>query len=1114
MGCGASTKPTTVEPTDDEVQEAKRREAAEKIQAVWTAKADSSLKSVEDSVEAILQNLGTAVQNQDEAAIRYEIVQIQKLAPPTIALVRAHAGGRCIKVPPAAAKALVQDVTELLDSGSKVPLGLLMSIERSLSIFSWPGREGEKVLKAGDDGNWTLDLGAESNAGNLWPRVRVQAATGRLIEVLSDVVKWRIDAATLALQELAAVCASGHRKEANASTFDAAAFLPSLLCPEDLEMEFGQGIRWERIVVERQQVLLAAAYHVGGDAAVCKLLGDAADLINAVEPDKCKQAWLLIWDGLARSAAQLRPSLFHSAESCQPGEEVRVMGLLECPEFNGEFGVVLDDDAIIRPSDEGMVAVRIGEALACLPLQRLARQTPEVQCQLQAAVRSFAAALEENLLPWMTEWFQALKKAADGSDAQPSLAPAMSSQFVSTSGRIPCYACGTFLFTVDGSCDRTCVVCGANFDLAGASSSAAIRSTPSGSLARVQWQCPQCKQLFDCWEDREGNEGLLTHLQESKHAKTKGGKSKFKVHLEKVQRDTSGGEDLEEPMEEELQIFRLFRLLPRETSCDRSAFASSVGQRWSMLPEGSGNRRTFAIASNLCGVPLAPSDSGDDGAAIVIMPDEICTVKADARWNWTPDDFKKCVETEWESWKTVPPVLLALAAGLPECEAFCKQCRKYLLQTEDSFVPLKEALLSIYDIPEPLRRRLLDSDEYAETLQRCRAAGELPVSWDLGNLLDNNNAKPAAFLVTIDKAEGAKLGIDVTSTKTCVTIEDIDTGSGDLIASWNENNPDASIKKGDSIIAVNGISGDGSAIAGELAKSGEMKIEIRPGDENNIGKNKKESPNTISHRNSSAGEVVGRKTLSDKGLITLFQNFMDKTWLNKWTHDRKGDPWGENVPSGFDVQEVVQVMNMKSWQDYLDARKRIKEALPGKKAPKILADIDAPMTADPGMELVATYPVAGGPLKKDLNEAWLWHGTKPMAADNIVASDFEISRAGTHFGTLYGNGIYLAEVSTKADEYCRETNDKGWRSMLLCRTVLGQYFYRPAETTGEECENAVLKGSFHSVLGDRRKFRKTFREFVFMDHRQVYPCFLVFYTRREAIPKPPPKPKPEAKKKD
>merc|ERR1719440_1738958 len=181
--------------------------------------------------------------------------------------------------------------------------------------------------------------------------------------------------------------------------------------------------------------------------------------------------------------------------------------------------------------------------------------------------------------------------------------------------------------------------------------------------------------------------------------------------------------------------------------------------------------------------------------------------------------------------------------------------------------------------------------------------------------------------------------------------------------------------------------------------------------------------------------TTDRETLDDS-LITLFQGIIDATWVKKWTHDRKGDPWGEDVPSCFKVVEVVQVMNMKAWQDYLDVRHEIRSRLPEGKCPQMLESIDKVMTSTPGVKLVAGYPVAGGKLKAELNEAWLWHGTKPMAADSIVASDFEISKAGSHRGTLYGNGIYLAESSTKADEYCRETNDQGWRSMLLCRCVL------------------------------------------------------------------------------
>ena len=43
---------------------------------------------------------------------------------------------------------------------------------------------------------------------------------------------------------------------------------------------------------------------------------------------------------------------------------------------------------------------------------------------------------------------------------------------------------------------------------------------------------------------------------------------------------------------------------------------------------------------------------------------------------------------------------------------------------------------------------------------------------------------------------------------------------------------------------------------------------------------------------------------------------------------------------------------------------------------------------------------------------------------------------------------------------------------------------------------SVLRGEYHSVLGDREKAAGTFREFVVMDQDQVYPEILVRYTRR------------------
>jgi hypothetical protein len=45
----------------------------------------------------------------------------------------------------------------------------------------------------------------------------------------------------------------------------------------------------------------------------------------------------------------------------------------------------------------------------------------------------------------------------------------------------------------------------------------------------------------------------------------------------------------------------------------------------------------------------------------------------------------------------------------------------------------------------------------------------------------------------------------------------------------------------------------------------------------------------------------------------------------------------------------------------------------------------------------------------------------------------------------------------------------------------------------------VLHGPYHSVLGDREKCRKTYKEFVVFASDQVYPEFIVTYKRCSAF---------------
>jgi hypothetical protein len=133
------------------------------------------------------------------------------------------------------------------------------------------------------------------------------------------------------------------------------------------------------------------------------------------------------------------------------------------------------------------------------------------------------------------------------------------------------------------------------------------------------------------------------------------------------------------------------------------------------------------------------------------------------------------------------------------------------------------------------------------------------------------------------------------------------------------------------------------------------------------------------------------------------------------------------------------------------------------------------------------------PLDAAVNEAYLWHGTSVRRALSIAQDDFRIDTAG---GGMYGPGAYLAESSTKADEYARDEPGgyyDGVFALLLCRVSMGKFYYTTQRDTA--AAGKVSRGGFDSTCGDRLKAADTFREFVVYDTDQLYPEYIVLYTR-------------------
>lgn len=245
-------------------------------------------------------------------------------------------------------------------------------------------------------------------------------------------------------------------------------------------------------------------------------------------------------------------------------------------------------------------------------------------------------------------------------------------------------------------------------------------------------------------------------------------------------------------------------------------------------------------------------------------------------------------------------------------------------------------------------------------------------------------------------------------------------------------------------------------------------------------------------------KMVAKAKITDPVAIARFQRLLDLTHRKVYTRDRLG----EAVPERLQLESVSVVTNDDLWANYMARREWVR--IETESSPAELYPVETTATIDPSAdagggepaELIAAALAADfEALMPEVNETFLWHGTSAQAAESITTSDFQVNLAGTNAGTLYGRGVYFAENASKSDEYTKP-DTHNLRYLLLCRTILGRVKYiGTTETDPRACEEACIKGSFHSILGDRKKARGTFREFIVFDEDQVYPNFILAYKR-------------------
>lgn len=242
------------------------------------------------------------------------------------------------------------------------------------------------------------------------------------------------------------------------------------------------------------------------------------------------------------------------------------------------------------------------------------------------------------------------------------------------------------------------------------------------------------------------------------------------------------------------------------------------------------------------------------------------------------------------------------------------------------------------------------------------------------------------------------------------------------------------------------------------------------------------TPRSRGSRRALSPRLVDKKPLPQTK-CEVVQRLVDDTFFCKRkTKDRRGVQ-----PLRLVVQEVVRVQNGAAWWEYNKERARVSEQL-GEEFEPLAPQV---LTATTGQDAMKA---ALGDLDPRCQEHWLFHGTTPEGVQGISDREFRMDFAGKHRGTLYGRGVYLAECSSKADEYSEEDED-GVCSMLLCRAALGRVMVNQEANPADDVEDVFKQSNCHSVCGDRWAAVGTYREFVVYQASQVYPAYIVKYRR-------------------
>ncbi|KAL3880352.1 hypothetical protein ACJMK2_032596 [Sinanodonta woodiana] len=239
----------------------------------------------------------------------------------------------------------------------------------------------------------------------------------------------------------------------------------------------------------------------------------------------------------------------------------------------------------------------------------------------------------------------------------------------------------------------------------------------------------------------------------------------------------------------------------------------------------------------------------------------------------------------------------------------------------------------------------------------------------------------------------------------------------------------------------------------------------------------------------------------DKATFNAVENVVQKTWdARKIGQGRDAAGLDAINYTSLKVTKVQRLENLDLYEKYAQYQQTLfhKAGVKG-----LFEPLEKCQNAKSG--LVQTSNGMASMLQKELypeiNEFYLFHGTKQENVEAIIKQGLDSRMA--RETAMFGQGVYFAESSTKADQYTdpRQQRDTKEKQMFLCRVSMGEIgvynkatklIKAPCMESGCKSDKCGHENRYDSVVGDGIWI---FREFLIYERYQSYPEYVVTYQR-------------------